>query len=150
MKITSKTLFYLINIFFIINMIDFFTALFILGGESNPVYLMTGSMMPVFILKIGMSVLLYYVYFRDRYKTRFMLFNYIYLICIGIFMVSFGVYSNVIGIMNNEVVETASSLSNEEKKAYYYSVMLWLMIIPYIISMIAFKIYDITEKNIRY
>ena len=69
---------------------------------------------------------------------------------IGTLVVSLGAVSNIYGMNNPEQIEEASQLSNAQKMSYYGTLIGITMVIPYIISMIAFKIYDVTEKNIIY
>ena len=58
--------------------------------------------------------------------------------------------SNIIGIINPTVIESAATLSTTIKLKYYANVVSLLMLIPYAISMVAFKIYEYTESAITY
>lgn len=149
-KFNSKIIFFLIIIFLVVNVLDYITALFVESGESNPIYLWTGSFFLVLLFKLFVVFMMFVIYFRNRYETRFWFFNYIYILCIGIFLVSFGVYSNILGILNNNIVQEAGKLTIQEKTHYYFGLITWLFLIPYIISLISFKIYDVCEKKIRY
>ncbi len=150
MKINSKLLFVLVIIFSITNLLDVITAMFILPGEANPIYLLTHSIALLWILKVGFMALVLWIYFKNEYPSRFWFFSYIYVLVIGNLMLSLGVYSNVMGILNPAVVEAAAQITTAQKVSYYSTLVGFLMVIPYIISMISFKIYDVTEKKIKY
>ena len=150
MKLNSKLLFGVVVFFGIVNLLDVITAMFILPGESNPIYLLTQSYIILWVIKILFVSLILYVYFKNEYPSRFWLYSYIYILIIGSIMIAFGIYSNVLGILNPQIVETAATLSKGQKASYYGQVVGLFMIIPYIISMISFKVYDIVEHKIKY
>jgi len=150
MKDNSKLLFGVVISFIIINLLDVITAMFILPGESNPIYIITQSHISLWLVKIIFIFLILFVYFKNEYPSRFWLYSYIYILIIGIIMVGFGVYSNIIGILNPQIVENAARLTSGQKMSYYSQIIGFFMIIPYIISMVAFKIYDIVEDKIKY
>lgn len=150
MNINSKILFVLVSIFGIFNLLDVITAMYILPGESNPIYLLTHSVALLWVLKILFIVLVFWIYFKNEYPSRFWFFSYIYILVIGNLMLGLGIFSNMIGILNPEVVQVASTVSTADKISYYSTIVGFLMVIPYVISMIAFKIYDVTEKKIHY
>jgi len=149
-KLNSKILFFLLIIFSFLNLLDVITAMFILPGESNPIYLLTGSSLILWLIKFFFIFMVFYVYFKNEYPSRFFLYSFIYIIVIGIVMISFGVYSNIMGIINPHIVEQASQMTTGQKVSYYGIIVSLFMIIPYIISMVSFKIYDVIESKIKY
>ena len=56
-----------------------FPHLFILEGESNPIYLLTNSVLALWLLKLLIVGLVFYVYFYNNYTSRYVLFSYIYI-----------------------------------------------------------------------
>ena len=138
----------LVTAFIIANVVDIVTAMFILPGETNPIYLLTGSILPLFFMKILVVVLVLVVYFKNNYASDFNYFTFVYLLVIGTFLVSAGSASNIYGIKNPETIEEASELTSKEKLNYYVTFVTVLGIIPYIISLGAFKIYHYTKKKI--
>jgi len=146
----SKILFFLFLSFIFLNILDYITALFILPGESNILYLLTGSSLSILFIKILIIGVAGYVYFKNEYPSHFWHFSYIYILLIGCLLLSFGIYSNILGILNPHIVEQASQLSTTQKTGYYINILTILFIIPYIISMVAFKLYEITQKKVRY
>ncbi len=140
LNINSKILLWIVSIFTILNLGDIITAMFILDGESNPIYLLTGSVLALWLFKLFLVLLTFYVYYKNKYPTKFTLFSFIYVLTIGCLMLMFGITSNVIGMMQPEVVATASTMTTAAKVSYYGYVVTFLMIIPYLISMLSFKI----------
>ena len=65
-------------------------------------------------------------------------------------MVGLGAASNISGILNPQIVESAAQLTNTQKATYYGQLVGILMVIPYIISMVSFKLYESIEKKISY
>ena len=150
MKINSKLLFWLVVAFAILNLADGITAMFILPGESNPIYLLTHSMSALWIFKVFYLGVVFWIYFKNEYPSKWWLFNYTYIMIIGCLVIGLGVYSNMVGILNPEVVTAAAQVSTAEKMSYYSTIMSIVLIIPYFISMVAFKAYEKIEKSIKY
>jgi hypothetical protein len=150
MSFNSKILFWLVTIFGVFNLVDLITAMFILPGESNPIFLLTNSKFSLILLKLFVIGIVYYIYFKNKYPSRTWLFSYIYIIIIGILGLGFGIYSNVLGILNPQILASASSLTVVQKTNYYFTIVGLFMILPYTISIITFKIYDVIEKKIKY
>lgn len=149
-NLNSKLLFFIIILFIFINLLDVITAMSILPGEANPIYLLTHSHFALWGFKFLIFGLILYVYFRNKYPNRFWYFSFVYLLIIGTLAVSLGVTSNIYGMFNEEVVNDASKLSTSQKVSYYANVVGVTMIIPYIIAMLVFAVYDKTEKHIVY
>jgi hypothetical protein len=124
--------------------------MFILPGESNPIYLLTGSAAVLWIFKIIGIALIFYVYFKNEYPSRTWYFGLVYILTIGILMTGFGVFSNVLGMIQPDIVTTASEITVKEKMNYYSFFIGLFMILPMFISLVAFKIYDYTEEKITY
>jgi len=150
MKINSKLTFFLIILFTIANFFDVLTAMFILPGESNPIYLLTQSALVLWIIKFVVVLLVFIVYFNNHYSSRFIYFSFVYIILIGTVLVTFGIYSNLQGVIHPKILNESTDITSTEKLQLYSIFMLLFMIIPYTISMIAFKIYDISEEKINY
>jgi len=150
LKLNSKLLFWIVVVFGIVEILDMITAMFILPGESNPIYLLTGSYMLLFVLKIVGIVLAFVVYFVNKYASKSFSYTFIYFLIIGIFMTSFGVYSNIMGILHPEILHSASQLSVKAKMDYYWTIVGFFMLIPYFISIVAFKVYEFSEGKLKY
>jgi len=142
----SKTLFWMIVVFVILNILDTITAFFILPGESNPLFLLTGSIWPAVLIKAGVIGVIIYMYYKNVYETEFVYYTYIHIIILGILFVLAGVLSNIHGINNPEVLEEGKNISDEEKVKSYGIIVLILVAIPYGIGALSFKIYEMTRR----
>ena len=150
MKLNSKLLFWMVVVFGILNILDVITAMFILPGEANPIYLLTKSHIVLWLMKLFFIGLIFWVYFKNEYPSRFWLFSFVYIVVIGSLMVGFGTYSNIMGILDPTIVESASQLTSTQKVTYYGYLVGFLMALPYAISMVSFKLYEKIETKIKY
>lgn len=146
----SVTLKIFLILFTVFNVADAITAMFILPAESNPLYIWTGTMLVPVILKLLLVIGAWFIYYNNRYPSRTSYYSFIYIIIIGTFLIMLGVASNVAGILNDDIVEEGASASNNAKLSYYGKIMLILYIIPYTISVIAFKTYVNSESKVSF
>lgn len=141
--------FYLLLIFLIVNVLDTVTALFILPGEANPIYLLTGSIWPVVVGKIiivGFYVLLYR---RNVFPSNFVYYNIMLILLLGILLITLGVTSNLIGISNPEALEEASKIPAQQKANQYFSIIGVFALLPYILSLLSFKFWEWSLKHTK-
>src|SRR3989304_5225297 len=73
----NKVTLILFLIFVVINLVDGITATYILPGESNPLFLMSGSLFSIYILKILMTIGLGYFTFKNQFPSQFYYFAFI-------------------------------------------------------------------------
>ncbi len=139
--------FWTMVIFGIANIIDAFTAMFILPGEANPLYLLTGTIWSIIILKGLLLLGLYAYYKRNKFPSNFTYFFLLWVLVIGTVGVSLGAASNIYGMMNPSVIEAASNTSSSEKLVSYGLFTLIFMILPTIFPLITFKLYDMSVKH---
>ena len=66
----NPVLFWLTYIFVVFNLIDAFTALFILPGEANPLYLAVGNIWLLMPIKLGFMIPIIYFYNRNKFTTH--------------------------------------------------------------------------------
>ena len=141
---------FIIVLFTIFNIMDFVTALHILPGESNPIYILTGSIYPILFLKILVISLCVYVYIKNTFPSKLSYFSYVYVLIIGSLVVLVGVTSNIIGMKEDSYVSSASEITDQVKINYYIKLISIIYALPFLLSVFAFYIYDKTEKFIRY
>lgn len=146
----NKPFFYLVLIFSIINIIDCITAMFILPGEANPLFLLFGSFIVLVLFKLFLTGLVIYVYKRNKFPSNFWYYNMIYILVIGIFLYGFGIYSNILGMLNPKIIQASASMATTLKLSYYKDVVIFLGMIPYALGIISFKLYEVSVKNIKY
>jgi hypothetical protein len=144
-----KLLLFFVFLFVVVNVADAITCLYILPAESNPIYLFTHSIFILMILKVLLMIGVCYIFVNiDKLKSDFSKYAYILCLVLGTYTVCIGVYSNVIGILNPQLVEQSMHISVSEKISYYKSFMLFLYIIPYLLSAIAFIVWrSVTKKE---
>lgn len=140
-------LFWLMIITIIINTLDFITSTFILDAESNPIFLMTNNIYILLIGKILILSIVYYIYKKNIFPSNIWYYSCISILIIGIFGVGAGVISNVYGILNPEIIEAGSQISTQQKISYYSIITTLIMIIPYLLSILSFYVY---ERSIKY
>jgi hypothetical protein len=141
--------FILIAVFAVVNIVDAYTATFILPGEANPIYLATGSILPVIVLKVIIVGIVIFTYKRNIFPSNFTYYNLILLLLLGNFLVGLGITTNIIGMNNPELLEQAANVPAEQKASQYFSVIGVLGFIPYFISLLAFKLYEISISKTR-
>ena len=141
--------FFILVAFTIVNIADAITAFFILDGEANPIYLLTGSIWPVILLKIIIVGILWCYWYRNIYATNFVYYIIILVSVMGTLMVAFGTWSNVQGIMNPELIEMAKQIPTEEKIEIYKVTMFWIYIVPMSFCIGAFLLYDKSLKKVK-
>ena len=142
MKIRNPVLFWLIGIFIFLNIIDTITALFILPGEANPIFLLFKSFWPVVLVKLGLIVLLIMVYRQNETITEFTHYMYFLVLIMSFGILGLGVYSNIQGIMNPSLLAEAANVPAGEKIKAYSNVVTLLYFMPVILSLVAFKLHQ--------
>ena len=148
MKLKNPVVFTLFLIFFIVNTVDIITAYYIIPGESNPIVLLTGSMSVLAVFKVLFMIGVWFIYKRNIYSSHFNYFGFILIITLGIFIIGLGAYSNIMGIQNPELVEDAAAIPPEERQKMYFTLISVIYIIPIVLSLITFKLYEKSVNNI--
>jgi len=146
----SKILFFIIGIFIFVNILDLFTAMFILPGEANPLWLLFKSKLLLVVFKFIICLMMFSVFYYNKYPSRFWYFSFIYTLVNGTLLISLGVASNIVGILNNEIVENSATITPEVKMQSYFFMVGLIFFLPYVLAMLAFKLYDISEKFVEY
>lgn len=148
LKLINPVLFFLLLIFTIANLTDAITALFILPGESNPLYLLFGSIWPLLIFKFVINGWLWFYYKRNIYPSNLMYYMIIIILVLGTLLFSLGALSNSIGIKNPELVEQAANVPTKDKLIQYSLLSGLLGFFPMLFGVIAFILYDKSRKKV--
>ncbi len=138
---------WLFRIFLILNLVDIVTAFFILPGEANPLFLLSGSIFIVLIIKILVVYGVWYYTRRNIYPSNFYYYLMIMFMMLGSLAVAIGSYNNIQGILHPEYVEAAKDIPKEVKYQAYGLFVSFIYIIPLGLSMLGFWLYD---KSIKY
>ena len=140
--------FFILVVFTIVNIADSITAFFILDGEANPIFLLTGSIWPVILLKCVVVGYMWFYWYRNIYASNFVYYILILVSIVGTVMVSFGVWANTQGIMNPELLEASKQIPAEVKMEIYKVTMFWIYIVPMCFCLLSFLVYDKTLKKV--
>lgn len=144
----NNILFFLICLFTIVNILDVVTAQKdMLAGESNPLYILFGSLWIVYVIKFILIIGLWLIYFYGNIDTHFTYFMIILILIMGTFAVSLGVYANIKALQTPGYTELVENISNEEKIKIYQTTMMFVYLLPSLFSLLAFYLY---EKSVRY
>lgn len=146
-RLKNPTLFYLFLIFLLVNILDGITAFFIVKGESNPLFLFSGSMWILLLVKCGYLILVWWIYNKNVYPSHFFYFMMMLVMLMGTFVFSLGLYNNIRGILNPSII--ATGLSSGEKLQVYTSFITAIYIVPFGLSLLGFKLYEWSLKDIK-
>lgn len=132
----------------IVNAVDAITAFFILDGEANPLYLLTGSMWPVILSKLFVLGLLWFYWYRNIYASNFIYYLMILFSVIVTLMVGLAAYGNIQGMLHPELVEAVKDIPKAEKIQAYKTFMIWMYIVPMSFCIFSFWLYDRSLKRV--
>jgi len=144
----NNILFFLICLFTIVNVLDVATAQKdMLAGESNPLYILFGSIWVIYLLKIFLVIGLWLIYFKGGINTHFTYFMIILILIMGTFALSLGVYANIRALQTPGYAELVKEIPNEVKVKSYQIMITFVYLLPSIFSLLAFYLY---EKSVKY
>lgn len=142
MVIKNKPLFYLIIVFILLNIVDMITTMFILEGESNPIFHMLGSIWPVFILKLVVIGVIIVFYRRAIFTGKGQYYLFITTLVYSVVALGIAQINNIHAILNPVVLATAAAVPTETKVAGYIAFMNIVYLLPILFSWVSFMIYD--------
>lgn len=150
MMSTTKNppLFYLLALFIVLNLMDIVTTLFIIRGEANPLYHLTGSILPVFILKIIIMIVVVFMYYRGVFSsntTYYMLIVILVYTCVALTIAQI---SNIYAMFHPAVLAEAAAASTSSKVSSYVLFMNLVYLLPIFLSWLSFIIFDKSVKHI--
>lgn len=146
----NKIFFYLFLIFLIVNIADIITATFIVKGESNPLFLITGNFWITVIFKCLIVYGLWWFMKRGIYYSHFYYFMCVMVLLLGSLVVGLGVYSNILGMMNPQVLQEASQMTTAEKVQGYTIMVSVIYVVPMALCLIGFKLYDMSYHKVTF
>jgi len=149
MKFKNPLMFFLLFFFIILNAIDYITAQFILVGEANPIFLLTGNIHIVGLLKLGMILVLCFYYNRNIYYNYTFYYVTLLILILGNIALVFGIYSNITAYLHPELLHAASQLTNTQKNTEYFKFMSIIYIIPSLFMIVTFALYEWSTKYIK-
>lgn len=134
--------FYLVAAFVILNIMDIVTTLYILPGESNPIYLLTGNILFMFAIKIMVLVFILVLLFKNRYKSQSIFYFFITILVYGSLALLLAQIGNIYAIMNPQIITEAAKVTTIEKINSYNQFMTLIYFLPIAFSMLCFWIYQ--------
>lgn len=149
MKIKTNTLFYLVALFILLNVMDIITTLFILPGESNPIYHLTKSIWIMMLFKIGIMFVISFIFYKNRYTANRTYFLFIAILLYGSIALLIAQIINIYAILHPAVLAVAAAAPTSEKVSSYYWFMNIIYFMPLIFSYVCFIIYDKTITDIQ-
>jgi len=147
MKIKNPIVFILCTVFAVVNLVDIITARNILQAEANPLYLLTKSLWPIFLLKIFFIVVIFFIYKHNKYPNNFTYYMFLLIVVMGSLIMAFGAYGNIIAMNNPEILAASASIPVKEKVRGYAIFSTLVYIIPMALSLFTFKLYEWSLKH---
>lgn len=150
MALKNPILFVLVFIFVSINILDSITAHFILPGEANPLYLISGNIWFVHALKLVLICFVIYWYKQNLFESHFSYYMLIMILIMASLILMLGVASNMYGIINPAVLEESAGIPTGEKIRAYLKFVMIIYIIPNILALFGFKLFEWSGKYVRF
>ncbi len=150
-------MFVLLILFAILNVADTITALFVLPGEGNPIYLLTHNIYIVILLKVLMIVILCFYYKRNIFPSHTWYYNTILVLLFANLLLGMAIYSNVQGMIlmheHPEIIDALNAIPDDVKlelftKDYINFVSVFYFF-PVGFSVLAFSLYRWSLRRIK-
>jgi len=136
----------LVGFFVLASLTDLITA--VTGAndfrETNPLYTATGNWWLLAIMKLAITGLLVWsAYPKKGFSSERAYYLLILVLIFGGFVYSMGAYTNIeVGHINAEYYATAPQPSNESKTEYYNNFALLYYVMPMLIALIPFILFE--------
>jgi len=152
MKLKNPIVFWLLIVFTAGNLLDSFTTFFVLPGEANPIYLMTGSVWVLIVFKMLLTISLWWFYFKAKFKTHFQYYNLILVLVMSATVLLFASISNIFNLLTvaPEVIAQQAAVSAGTKIKYYTYITSLIYLMPYAMSLLSFYLYEKSKHNVRF
>jgi len=146
----KNVLFYLVAAFVIFNIVDIATTLFILPGESNPIYLLSKSLFVMLLLKIIVVGVVCWIFYRNKFSNERAYFLFITILFYGSIALLLAQIINIYAIMHPAVLQQAAQQTTQQKISSYAWIMNLIYLCPVIFSWLCFIIYDKTFRDVEF
>ena len=146
----KNVLFYLVAAFVIFNIVDIATTLFILPGESNPIYLLSKSLFVMLLLKIIVVGVVCWIFYRNKFTNQRAYFLFITILFYGSIALLLAQIINIYAIMHPAVLQQAAQQTTQQKISSYAWIMNLIYLCPVIFSWLCFIIYDKTFRDVEF
>lgn len=127
--------------FIIANIADFLTALPVLGAETNPTYVLTGSIWGMVFGKVFVIAIFYVMYRMCFLGSRFHAYTFsIMMVWLTFILVMFGAIGNIAVWSQPDVFVAYSQASGEQKISHYNRFVISWFYLPICIMMLAYPV----------
>ena len=152
MKVKNPIVFWLLIVFIVGNIFDSITTFFVLPGEANPIFLLTGSVWALLGFKLLMILSIWWFYFKGKFNTHFSYYNYILVLVMANMFLIFAASSNIFNLVTvaPEVIAAQSQVTAEVKIKSYAMVTGLMYLLPYAMSLLSFYLYDKSNHHIKF
>jgi len=116
---------------------------YIIYLESNPLYLIFKSLIPVIILNIIYFVVIYFFYIRSTPEKRFFLINVVSWLSLARI---FAVYNAIMVYITQPTIEQVENISTATKATNYGFLIFLVFLIPILITQIVLWLFKIDHK----
>ena len=147
MAFKNKTLLVLMVIFTILNLCDVVTTIFIKDGESNPIFNLVGSLWVMILLKILIVGFIWIYALRNLFPSTMSYYILIAIIVYGSLALALAQVANIYGIIHPTVIQQAAATPIPQRTNSYFSFIFVVYIIPILLSILNFWIYDRSYKS---
>lgn len=144
----NKVFFWLTVIFVILNIVDTITTIFIIGGESNPLYHLFGSIYVVYALKLIVVLFVIWLYKLNVYPSKFYYFFTLTVLMYGCLSLLIAQCINIYGMLHPVLLQQASQVPTAIRVKQYFQISSVLYLIPATLSLVIFKLYDKSIDNV--
>lgn len=152
MKIKNPIVFWLVTLFVIGNIIDSITTFFVLPGEANPIFLLTGSVWWLLAFKLLLIISIVWFYYKSKFNTHFSYYNYLLVLVMATGFLLFASASNIFNLITvaPEVIAAQSQVTAQVKIKSYVIVTSAIYLMPYLLSLLTFYLYDKSNKHVKF
>ena len=148
MRMIKKTPFFYLLIFFVfLNIVDLVTTVFILPSESNPIYLLTHSYLSILLIKIVVVAAIIWLFVKNQYNNKVTFYLFVCTIVYGTLALGIAQAVNIYAILHPALIVQGAQVTTQDKVTSYNSFMLVIYLIPILLSLICFWIYN---KSVDY
>jgi len=149
MRIKNPVLFFLFIGFFILNILDIISTLFILKAESNPLYHLFGNIYVPFFIKLVIVFFVGYIIYRNKYQNNYHHYIFVLLLLFGSMVLMIAVGVNTYAAFHPEQLIEASKASTTQKISSYSQFMTIFYVVPVLFCFLAFWIYEKSRKHAK-
>jgi hypothetical protein len=143
--------------FIVANVADALTSIPALGAETNPTYVLTGSIWIMLIAKIIAIVAMYIGYRVCFGNNLFVSYLFTFIgVWLTFILVVFGAVGNIAVWSQPQLLERAIASSPEQKMDAYNSFMMWWYLVPFAVMILNYPVMvsgfkrsqEKTERNV--